>query len=104
MPRHYKPISRAKRDAISDARVARLEAQGVPVRQGPPPREPAELLLRADGQVFLVRGEPAGRQGQYRLTVNGEDIGVGGLEAAWREVQRRKARVPGQRSDFWWAT
>lgn len=102
MHRHYAPMSSATRDALADAKIERMEAAGVLVRIGPPPREPAELLLKADGQVFIVRGEPAGRQGQYALTINGEPIGVGGLEVAWREVQRRKARVPGARNDFWW--
>ena len=34
--RHYKPMSQAQRDARTDAKVARLEAAGIPARDALP--------------------------------------------------------------------
>ena len=61
-------------------------------------RDPLELLLLVDGQRFVVYGEPARRCNQWRLTLNGEPIGVGGAERAWREIQKRRVPVLGERN------
>lgn len=67
-------------------------------RPAMPARDPLELLLLVDGQRFVVYGEPARRCNQWRLTLNGEPIGVGGAEKAWREIQKRRVPVLGERN------
>lgn len=93
-------MSRSARDARTDARVAQMEALGIPPRDPDPPRQPLYLSLVVDGQSFIVSGEPARRCNQFRLTLNGEPLGVGGAEMAWREIQRRRAPLLGKRNQL----
>lgn len=55
-------------------------------------------MVIVDGQAFVVDGQPARRSNQFRLTLNGEPIGVGGLEKAFRRIQRERAPLLGARS------
>lgn len=98
MPRHYKPMSQAQKDARIDARVRRLEEAGIPPREPLAPRETAYVAVIVDGQSFLAIGLPARRITQFRWTLNGEPAGVGGLETLWREVQRKRAKMLGARN------
>ena len=95
--RHYRIQTPAQRDARIDDRVARMEALGIPPR-GLVQREPLSLVLHVDGQTFEVEGKPARRCNQFALTLNGEPIGVGGAEKAWREIQRRRSPLLGERN------
>lgn len=94
--KHYRR-SRFTSDARIDARVAEMEALGIPPREALP-RQPLYLSLVVDGQAFIVSGEPARRSNQFRLTLNGEPLGTGGAEMAWREIQRRRAPLLGARN------
>ncbi len=95
--RHYRPMTPAQRDAVQERKAERMRAAGIeprPLIQ----RDPLELLLLVDGQRFVVYGEPARRCNQWRLTLNGEPIGIGGAERAWREIQKRRVPVLGERN------
>lgn len=96
--RHYRPMTPAQRDAAAERRCERMVALGIEPRPLTPPRQPLDLSLSVDGQQFTVHGEPARRCNQWRLTLNGEPIGIGGAEKAWREIQRRRVPVLGERN------
>ncbi len=96
--RHYRPMTSAQRDAAAERRADALTAAGVPMRLMLRQRDPLDLSLSVDGQVFVVHGEPARRCNQWRLTLNGEAIGTGGAERAWREIQRRRVPLLGERN------
>ena len=98
--RHYRPMSRAQRDAVQERNAERMCEAGIEPRPMLPPRPPLDLSLSVDGQQFTVHGEPARRCNQWRLTLNGEPIGVGGAEKAWREIQKRRAPVLGERNQL----
>ena len=96
--RHYKPMSQAQRDARTDAKVARLEAAGIPVRDALPPREPAYLAVIVDGQTFIAEGLPGRRVDRFNWHLNGEPLCAGGLETVWRAIQRKRAPMLGARN------
>lgn len=91
MARHYRPATPAEKDARAERRIERMEALGIPRRPGPAPRKPLRILVEVDGQSFEVKGEPARRNNQFALMLNGEPLGVGGAETAWREIQKRRS-------------
>ncbi len=89
--RHYRPMSRATRDA-------KAEANPAPVNYFAPVRDPASLVVVVDGQTFTAEGVPTRRSGRFMWTLNGEPIGCGGLEHAWREIQRKRVPLLGERN------
>ena len=89
--RHYRPISQATRDE-------RAEANPAPVNLYKPVRDPATIRAMVDGQQFEAEGTPARRADQFVWVLNGERIGVGGLEFAWREIQKRRLPLLGERN------
>ena len=89
--RRYRTLSRATRDA-------RAEANPSPVNLFVPTRDPSSLCLVVDGQVFEAEGTPARRCNQFWWTLNGEPIGCGGLEHAWRAIQRKRVPLLGERN------
>ena len=96
--RHYRPMTRAQRDAVQERKAERMHEAGIEPRPMLPPREPARIRTRVDGQLFDAQGEPAKRSGQFDWTLNGESIGVGGLEHAWRSIQKRRVPMLGERN------
>lgn len=86
----------ARRYALAK-RDAALE-RGEPEREAIPAREPAHLRVYVDGQLFEAYGKPARRCNQFVWTVNGKQIGTGGLEMAWREIQSKRVRLLGERN------
>lgn len=91
MRRHYRPMTPAQRDGLAERRAERAAALGIPPREDLRPRDTLRILVEVDGQRFEVEGKPARRCNQFKLTLNGEPIGTGGAETAWREIQKRRA-------------
>lgn len=89
--RHYRTMTRATRDA-------RAEANHSPVNLFVPARDPASICVVVDGQRFEAEGRSARKCNQFAWTINGEPVGVGGLEVAWREIQRRRVPLLGERN------
>jgi hypothetical protein len=80
----------AKRDAAIE--------RGEPEREPVPAREPASVRVWVDGQPFDAIGKPARRCNQFVWVLNGEQVGRGGLEHVWREIQCRRVRLLGERN------
>lgn len=96
--RHYRVMSPAQRDAAADRRVAQMQALGVPPREPLAPRDTAYVMAIFDGQVFIAEGLPARKSSQFRWLLNGEPLGTGGAEFAWREIQKRRVPLLGARN------
>lgn len=62
-------------------------------------RPPGRLLLEVDWQTFDVSLTPDYRDSRlFYAFMNGEPLKHSGLEQVWREIQRRRAPVLGERN------
>ena len=91
-------MSAAQRDAASDRRAQALRDAGVPMREPLRQRDPAYVSAIFDGQAFIAEGQPARRCNQFKWWLNGEFIGIGGGEFAWRRIQELRAPLLGMRN------
>lgn len=89
--RHYRTMTKATRNA-------RAEANPAPVNLFVCARDPASIRVVVDGQTFEAEGTPARRPDQFVWTLNGERIGIGGMEMVWRDIQKRRCPLLGERN------
>ena len=89
----------AQRDAAAERRILTFEERGIPPREPTMPREEGRLLLIVDGQSFDVRLVPDRRDPRMFYPFLGEEaLRRSGLEQVWREIQRRRVPVLGERN------
>lgn len=99
MTRHYRPMTPAQRDAATDRRVAAREAAGIQPREALPKRQPGRMLIEANGVVQDVKLLPDQRHcWRWIGVLDGEVIARGGLDKIFRELQRRRVPVLGERN------
>lgn len=99
MARHYKPMSPAQRDAATERRIAALEALGIRPREAIPMREPGRFLLDFNGVTQDVELRPDRRHcWRWYAVLEGEVIAHGGLDVIFRELQKRRAPMLGERN------
>lgn len=92
-------MSPARRDALTEQRIARLEAEGIPPRDPIPQRAPGRFLLVANGLTQDVELRPDPRHcWKWIAVMDGQVIERGGLDRIFRELQRQRRPILGSRS------